>query len=176
MPAYSRARWLVPLTIRVDCPFASLAGSTCSRPSQVQVCGISSTGPNPEGYVTRKGYIHKLIDGGVIERAHLTADRLPKDVPAMRIDDEKLFQQVITFIQSSYARMEEVYALEKRGAFESDSEHFAEGTALVADRLAAAGAMLAAIWDAAYRDAGTDPFRERRLRQRRDQPKQGHAR
>lgn len=134
------------------------------------------TGPNPKEYVTRKGYIHRLIDAGVIERARLTADRLPKDVPAMRIDDEKLFRQVVAFIQSSHGRMEEVYALEKRGAFESDSEHFAEGTALVADRLAAAGAMLAAIWDAAYRDAGTDPFRERRLRARRDQPKQNRSR
>ncbi|MCP4245964.1 MAG: hypothetical protein GY778_02845 [bacterium] len=134
------------------------------------------TGPNPNEYVTRKGYIHKLIDGGVIDRANLTADRLPKDVPAIRIDDEKLFQQVVGFIQASHRHVEEVYALEKRGAFEADSEHFAEGTTLVARQLESGGAMLAAIWDSAHRDAGTDPFRERRLRERRERAQQNRAR
>ena len=124
------------------------------------------TGPNPQGYVTRKGYIHRLIDTRVIARADLTTDNLPGDVPRPRIDERRLFRQVVGYVVESNALTEELYTLEKRGAFNPQSEHFAEGVAFVARRLAVAAAMQAALWESAYRDAGIDRYRQGVLRRR----------
>ncbi|MHC4090191.1 MAG: phospholipase C/P1 nuclease family protein [Planctomycetota bacterium] len=118
------------------------------------------TGPNPHGYVTRKGYIHRLMDTDVIAQAGITAASLPDDVPPRRIDEDKLFRQVVAYIVESNALAEKVYDLEKRGAFDPGNEHFAEAVDFVKGRLATAAAMQAALWESAHRDAGIDHYRE----------------
>jgi len=123
-------------------------------------------GPNPNGYVTYSGYIHRLLDSGVIEQAGITAADLPADVPAPKVAEERLFEQVVEYIVASHEWVEAVYAFEKRGAFRQENEQFAEGTAFVKSRLAVASAMLAALWESAARDAGVDSFRLRRLEAR----------
>ena len=118
------------------------------------------TGPNPNGYVTDHGYIHKLMDGGVIELAGLTAADLPGKAAFPKIDDQRLFEQVMAYVVEANGHVEEVYSLDKRGAFKPSSPEFSEGVGLVRTQLDTAAAMLAALWESAYRDAGIDSYRE----------------
>ena len=124
-------------------------------------------GPNPQGYVTRRGYIHRLIDGRALRAAGLTADALPNDLPAPRIEEERLFEQVVAYILETHSHVEETYALEKKGALTPGSPTFDEGTNFIKQRLAHAAVMLAALWESAHRDAGTDEFRERLFQRKR---------
>lgn len=118
------------------------------------------TGPNPKGYITRRGYIHRIMDTTLIAEAGITAADLPADMPLPRIDRERLFEQVVAYVVESNSHVEELYALEKQGALQPGGEQFARGCRFVKQRLAAAAAMLAALWESAYRDAGTDTYRE----------------
>ncbi len=121
-------------------------------------------GPNPEGYVTRRGYLHRLMDGGVIRAARLTpmsiGANLAIDVTVLTIDDQHLFEQVVAYVVESHQTFERVYSLEKEGALTAGNPNFDEGAQFVNDRLARASIMLAALWEAAYRDAGIDDYRE----------------
>jgi hypothetical protein len=125
-------------------------------------------GPNPNGYVTRRGYIHRLVDGRAFRESGLTAEALSTGSPLPHIDDDKLFEQVVGYILESHSHVEELYALEKRGALTPGDPSFDEGVSFLKQRLSSAATMLAALWDAAYRDAGTDDFRERLFLKRRD--------
>ena len=117
-------------------------------------------GDNPKGYVSRRGYIHKLMDTTVIDEAGITAATLPSDVPRPQIDRERLFEQMVEYVVESNGQVEELYALEKRGAFRRGDDEFGHGRDFIQRRLATATAMLAALWESAYRDAGTDSYRE----------------
>ena len=117
-------------------------------------------GQNPEGYVTRRGYIHRLIDTTVIAEAGITAGSLPGDFPLPKIDRERLFQQMVAYTVESNQQVEKLYGLEKQGAFKHGTEHYADGCDFIEGRLTTAAAMLAALWESAYRDAGIDSYRE----------------
>ncbi|HUU84385.1 MAG TPA: hypothetical protein VM243_12850 [Phycisphaerae bacterium] len=116
-------------------------------------------GDNPKGYTSDRG-IHRLIDATVIAEAAMTAAHLPADVELPRIDRERLFEQVVAYVVESHSHVEELYALEKRQAFLAGGAEHARGCEFVKRRLARAAAMLAALWESAYRDAGTDTYRE----------------
>ena len=112
------------------------------------------------GYVSRRGNIHRVIDGTVIAEAGITAGSLPPDFPLPKIDRERLFEQIVAYTVESNQQVEKLYELEKRGAFQHGAEHYADGCDFIQGRLTTAAAMLAALWESAYRDAGIDSYRE----------------
>lgn len=123
-------------------------------------------GPNPHGYMARRGTLHKLIDGGVIRAADITSGDLPAGPMLPKLDEKRLFAWVMACMMQTHARMEPTYALEKKGAFDPQSPHFGEGTDFIKQCLGWGGAELAVLWEAAWRDAGIDSFREARLKAR----------
>ncbi len=118
-------------------------------------------GPNPKEYASRRGYIHRLVDGGAFRESGLTATDLLGGKPLPSIDDQKLFERVLDHILESHSHFEELYALEKKGALTPGDPKFGEGVTFLKERLTSAAVMLTALWESAYHDAGTDDFRER---------------
>ena len=120
-------------------------------------------GDNPKGYCTDRG-LHALIDDGVIDAARIDGRALLKHSPAKRkLDDQRLFDEVMTYVLETYSQVEPLYELEKRGAFKSDSPVFSDGVQFLEQRMLAGAVMLEALWERAARDAGIDEYRERAL-------------
>ncbi len=121
-------------------------------------------GENPKGYTTAHGF-HQLIDTGSIAAASIDAQALLNLKPARKIiDDQRLFEAVLEHISASFQEVEPLYELERRGALKPDSPQFGEGVEFIERRMLAGAVMLNALWEAAYRDAGLDSFRENELR------------
>jgi len=117
-------------------------------------------GENPKGYTIER-HFHSFIDTGIIEAAGLDRRALLRLRPAKRIlNERRLFDEVMRHIRETFRQVEPLYELERRGAFEPESPHFAEGAEFVRQRLVAGTVMLTALWESAYRDAGIDGFRE----------------
>lgn len=105
-------------------------------------------GDNPSGYTTRYSF-HAEIDGGVLEFHGLRYDTLRGaerfDAP---VDARDPMPAVKAYIARSFERVEPLYAMDKAGTLLKD-----EGKAFVVERLADAGAMLAALYNAAWESA-----------------------
>jgi hypothetical protein len=128
-------------------------------------------GDNPKGYTTEHN-IHAFIDGGLIAAAHIDAATLLRLKPAKKIvDDKRLFETVIADLNASFREVEPLYELEHRGALKPGTPQFGEGTEFIERRLTSGAVMLNALWEAAYRDAGIDAYREKELKERQAQTK-----
>ncbi|MCH7719912.1 MAG: hypothetical protein IH988_02830 [Planctomycetes bacterium] len=121
-------------------------------------------GENPNGFTTADTF-HALIDTGVIRDASITVESCWKRSPARMPlgDDARLFESVMDYTVRSFSLVESIYQHQKDGAFDKDSPDFARGVNFVEQRLCAGAIMLESLWEGAYRDAGIDSFRERRL-------------
>lgn len=102
-------------------------------------------GDNPKGYTTDKG-IHSYIDGGVLAHFKLDYNSL-KDTQKFeaKVDQRDPWNDVMTYVKRSHDCVEPLYQLEKSGELKKE-----KGKAFISERLHDAGAMLAAMYNAAW--------------------------
>lgn len=102
-------------------------------------------GENPSGYTTDSAF-HADIDGGAIDRHEITLHdirRVENHVP--EIDPNDPWAAVLEYLGGTFRLVEPLYAMEKSGALED-----AAGKAFLEERLGAGGAMLGALYGAAW--------------------------
>ena len=108
-----------------------------SQPLHVTIHGDGWKGPNPNGYATDR--IHIRFETEYLELIGISADDVrPLVGPARVVSDP--FDAVLAHLDRSAARVEELYRLEKAGAFKDASNTGAKN--LVATQLAAAAQLL----------------------------------
>jgi len=102
-------------------------------------------GDNPKGYSTEYK-IHSYIDGGILR---LHGIRPPEVRAAVKYDRvvnaNDPWDDVLSHIERSFAKMEPLYEIEKSGELEKDA-----GKAFIVERLADAAGMLEALYQAAW--------------------------
>lgn len=102
-------------------------------------------GENPNGYTTDRGF-HAKIDGGVIAHHALTYDALRGGMAyGIKVNAADTWDDVATYLERSFAKVEPLYQLEKTGDLMKET-----GKAFITERLADGGAMLAALYSAAW--------------------------
>jgi hypothetical protein len=104
------------------------------------------SGPNPDAFTTANGF-HRYIDTTILGIHHLTYDTLKADFKTVRTIDNKNnpWDDVIAHIQRSHDQVRPLYVLQKSGDLEKDP-----GKALLTERLYDGGAMLGALYAAAW--------------------------
>ncbi|MBI5866136.1 MAG: hypothetical protein HZB38_16830 [Planctomycetes bacterium] len=102
-------------------------------------------GENPNGYTT-SNQIHSYIDGGMIATHHLSYESL-KSVATQepKLNARDPWKEVLGAIRESHGRVATVYELEKSGKLDES-----EGKELVTKCVTDAGAMLGALYSAAW--------------------------
>jgi hypothetical protein len=116
-------------------------------------------GENPKGYTTSKA-IHSYIDGGAARYHGITADGLaPRALKPRAYTNQDYWNGIISYLYETFAQVEPLYALEKSGELRKE-----KGKAFIEDRLLRGGAMLSAVWIAAYDGAVIDDFRVKMLK------------
>jgi hypothetical protein len=102
-------------------------------------------GPNPAGYTRENGF-HAYIDSRVVELHALTYESLR---PTMRFETRVSaadpWKDCLGYIQRSFDRVEPLYQMEKSGELTGPA-----GKAFISERLCDGGAMLAALYNAAW--------------------------
>lgn len=122
-------------------------------------------GDNPKGYTVDSGF-HAFIDGGVIALHKLTSQNMAAlAAPPSEVSTELYWTDINAYLMETFEQLEPLYELEKSGALRK-----AKGKAFIQDRLRAGGAMLAGVWDAAYKGAVIDDFRVKRLQEKGKKP------
>ncbi|HMN39944.1 MAG TPA: hypothetical protein PKE29_03805 [Phycisphaerales bacterium] len=102
-------------------------------------------GPNPEGFTTAKGF-HRYIDTTLLGLHHLTYDAIKGLCKAERtVDKDNPWEDVLAHIQRSFDQVRPLYVLQKTGELEKDA-----GKAFMVERLCDGGAMLGAMYAAAW--------------------------
>jgi hypothetical protein len=102
-------------------------------------------GENPENYTTDYG-IHAYIDGKILDIHSLNYDALKGSaMPERAVDARDPWKDIIEHLKRSYAQVEPIYKMKKSGDLERDA-----GKALISERLVDGGAMLAALYNAAW--------------------------
>jgi len=102
-------------------------------------------GENPAGYTTDSAF-HADIDGGAIDRHAISlADVRAADTKAPSVDPDDPRPAVLAYLGETFRLVEPLYAMEKSGALEDEA-----GKAFLEERLAAGGAMLGAMYRAAW--------------------------
>jgi hypothetical protein len=121
---------------------------------------VEAREPNPEGFTTARG-IHARFESDFVDQAVQIADVRPLVAGPRAVTD--FFEDSLTYLRASHARLRELYRLDKRDAFRVAPANAAantEGKRFAAERMAAAAAMLRDIWLAALvggRSTGTTP-------------------
>jgi hypothetical protein len=106
------------------------------------------TGPNPDGFTTANGF-HRYIDTTVLGLHRLSYESIkaagcPKAArPIAEVMNP--WNEVIAHIQRSHDQVRPLYTLQRAGDLEKDA-----GKSLIADRLCDGGAMLGALYAAAW--------------------------
>jgi hypothetical protein len=136
----------------------------CSQPLHTTKHFNGWVGDNPHGYTTSPKF-HAVIDGGVIDAGRIRSQDLFERLPSglRKIDETKLFPEVIAYSLEAFGEVEHTYQLEKQGAFRPGSDSFPEGKRFVEDRLCAGAVMLASLWEATRHDPGIDAYREKQF-------------
>jgi len=102
-------------------------------------------GDNPSGYTTDSRF-HEYVDSGVIDRHGVTrASSAGASSVEFHIDPHDPWPAILSYLGQSFRLVEPLYALEKTGALNEEA-----GRAFIEERLDAAGAMLAAMYQAAW--------------------------
>lgn len=102
-------------------------------------------GENPENYTTDYG-IHAYIDGKILDVHKLTYASLKDSaMPARELDANDPWKAIIEHLKRSHEQVEPIYKMKKSGDLERDA-----GKTLISDRLVDGGAMLAALYNAAW--------------------------
>lgn len=116
-----------------------------SQPLHTTIHHHGWVGENPEGYTTDRGF-HAKIDGGVIERHRIAYASLRPLAPAQpSFNPTNPWGEVRTYLERSHSKVAALYQLEKDGDLERDA-----GRRFIEERLADAGAMLGALYRAAW--------------------------
>ncbi len=103
---------------------------------------------NPFGFTTARS-VHALIDGGVIRQNAITYQSLrPGQKYETAIDPADPWQDVLVYFKRSHELVKPLYELEKAGKFKGAD---AEGRRFVEERLHDAAAMLAALYNGAWK-------------------------
>ncbi|MBL8990882.1 MAG: hypothetical protein JNJ48_04800 [Phycisphaerae bacterium] len=103
-------------------------------------------GDNPNGFTTDKGF-HAYIDGGVIKHHGLTYAALkPTQTFPYTVDAANPWPAVIEHIRRSHDDMRTLYEMERAGTLKE-----AAGKAMIARRLNDGAAMLAALYNSAWK-------------------------
>jgi hypothetical protein len=119
-------------------------------------------GPNPKGYTTERSF-HSYIDGGVIDLHGINAAALrPRIKPPTRFDPKDDWAQIAAMLQTSFDRVEPLYALDKSGELKRTA-----GRTFIENCLLDGGANLSGIWVTAYESSGIDAYLAKRLKARR---------
>ncbi len=112
--------------------------------------------PNPSGFVN-DCLIHSRFESNFVSRAIATSDITPKvAAPVLRTD---YFATALAFIKSSASLVEEVYRLDKNGAFDEIAPVSVEGKSFATDRLAAGASLLRDLWWSAWQNSAKPPKR-----------------
>ncbi len=102
-------------------------------------------GENPSGYTTDHTF-HADIDGGAIDRHAIDLAGVRAVASATpEVDGADPWDAVLAYLGETFRLVEPLYAMEKSGALEDDA-----GKAFLEERLAAGGAMLGAVYRAAW--------------------------
>jgi len=133
-------------------------------------------GENPGNY-TRSKRIHSWIDGGffkktggidesmIIPRAKPAA-RLP-DTPADPAGRDRIFVQILDWMESHLPAVETTYILDKAGKLSPDKPESQEGRVFLENQLLAGAKMLGDLWYTACKEAGPDNYLIRHLKARK---------
>lgn len=105
-------------------------------------------GENPDGFTTAKTF-HAYIDGGLIRKAKIDyAMAKPTQKYEITIEGTDPWDAVIAHITRSHDQMKRLYELEKAGTLDGE-----EGKSLVVSRLNDGAAMLAALYNHAWKSS-----------------------
>ena len=110
--------------------------------------------PNPDGYVN-DCLIHARFESDFVSRAVVVSDIVPKvAAPVLRTD---YFATALAFTVSSGKLVEQLYQLDKQGAFSELAPPSAEGKNFATDRLAAGASLLRDLWWSAWQNSAKPP-------------------
>jgi hypothetical protein len=102
-------------------------------------------GDNPHNY-TRDGGIHSYIDGTIVDLHAITVESLRPSIKyTITLDAKDPWKDILIYIRRSFDQVEPLYQLEKSGDLPKEP-----GKAMVTERLTDAGAMLSALYWAAW--------------------------
>jgi hypothetical protein len=102
-------------------------------------------GVNPKGYTTDKGF-HAYIDGTVLKLHHIDAEMVrPLCKFDIKLDTRDPWGDVITYLDTTFQRVEPLYVLEKSGELRQD-----KGKQFICERLGAGASMLGSLYKAAW--------------------------
>ena len=111
---------------------------------------------NPRGFANDCG-THSRFESGFISHAVDLEHVTPKvAAPVLRTD---YFGTAVDFIRSSNALVDELYALDRDGAFNPFNRRKEPGIAFASDRLAAGASMLRDLWWSAWTNSAKRPPR-----------------
>jgi hypothetical protein len=113
--------------------------------------------PNPNGYAT-DCETHARFETYFISHALTTGDVVPRMVAPKLITD--YFETALSFIRESNSHVEEMYRLDKRGAFSEFGPVSPEGKEFAAKRLAAGASLLRDYWWSCWVNSAKPPKRQ----------------
>ncbi len=103
------------------------------------------SGPNPHGYTTSDKF-HAYIDSGVVDKHDIKVEDVrPLVRHGASLNAMDPWDDVLAYFRRSFAEVEPLYELEKRGQLDGDA-----GKAMISARLADAAGMLSAMYQSAY--------------------------
>ena len=125
-----------------------------SQPLHVSIHHDGWQGDNPNGY-TQDRTIHSRFESRYVEMLQVAAKDIASHEPPANPLNGDLFDTVLRYLDTSSQRVEEIYKLEKAGAFAKPGE--AEAQSLTFERLGAGAAMLRDLTDRAWRESALPP-------------------
>lgn len=111
-------------------------------------------GPNPHGYTTDPR-IHGRFETHFVDLIALQSHDLITRLPPLGHQQGDLFEEVLGYLDQAHAKVEEVYQLDQRDAFDKPDD--AQARALVYQRTGAAAAMLRDLIVRAWRESARPP-------------------
>ncbi|CAE1132852.1 nuclease [Xanthomonas euroxanthea] len=111
-------------------------------------------GPNPNGYSTDPK-VHGKFESDYVDKIALTPQDLLRRMPALAHQQGDVFEQILDFLDVGTARVEQVYRLEKAGAFDDASS--SDGRAMVYRTAGDGAAMLRDLLVRAWRESALQP-------------------
>ncbi|MFM9995956.1 MAG: hypothetical protein ACKVU4_09155 [Phycisphaerales bacterium] len=105
-------------------------------------------GENPDGFTADRGF-HAYVDGRILEIHSLDVDGLRAGMSYdVRVNAADPWEDVIRYVGATFENVRPLYELQKSGDLEKEP-----GKALIEARLRAGGAMLAALYTAAWENS-----------------------
>ncbi|PPV05449.1 nuclease [Xanthomonas bromi] len=118
-------------------------------------------GPNPNGYSTDPK-VHGKFESDYVEKIALTPQDLLTRMPTVAHQQGDVFEQILDFPAIGTGRVEQVYRLEKAGAFDDASS--TDGRAMVYRTAGDGAAMLRDLLVRAWRESALQPEKSTRPR------------